>query len=113
VSATYLDYLDPSPFKPCYGQWVFGFDYKVLTNLRWQHWIENGICDSYMGMTLRSDEGILYVLTPDSAKKSLRISFFEPENGGYKTSYFLYGADFYNGDSSYSYHIKSFSINAN
>ena len=78
----------------------------------WYSWIGNGVCDSYMGMALNEDETFLYVLNPDLNFKTARINFYEPGGGKNFTSYFLHGADLFNGENSFSYHMKSLNINS-
>jgi len=75
--------------------------------------IYNIVCDSYMGMAIKADETFLYVLTPDLDYKCTRINFFEPGGGKHHTSHFFEGADLFNGDNSFSYHIKSLNIDSN
>ncbi len=61
---------------------------------------------------MKADETFLYVLTPDLNYKNTRINFFKPDDGTHLTSYFLLGADLFNGDNSFSYHIKSQNIDS-
>jgi len=75
--------------------------------------IYNIVCDSYMGMAIKADETFLYVLTPDLDYKCTRINFFKPDGGTHYTSHFFVGADLFNGDNSFSYHIKSLNIDSN
>ena len=66
-----------------------------------------------MGMAMKADETFMYVLTADPATRASRISFFEPKYGTHHTSYFMIGANLYNGDNSFSYHVKSHNLNSN
>jgi hypothetical protein len=66
-----------------------------------------------MGMAMKADETLLYVLTPDPIVGVARINIFEPGGGKHCSSYFFGGADFFNGENSFSYHIKSLNIDTN
>jgi hypothetical protein len=66
-----------------------------------------------MGMAMKADETLMYVLAPDPSSGVARINIFEPGGGKHCSSYFFSGADFFNGENSFSYHIKSYNIDTN
>ena len=62
---------------------------------------------------MKADETLMYVLTPDPIVGVARINIFEPGGGKHCSSYFFGGADFFNRENSFSYHIKSLNIDTN